>query len=54
MKEFMKNILNWLNYNSVLIFARYHFRKQAVLWNNAHLELQVAKSKGRLLNWEGC
>lgn len=29
MKEFMKNILNWLNYNSVSIFARYHFRKQA-------------------------
>lgn len=29
MKKFLKNILNWLNYNSLSIFARYHFRKQA-------------------------
>lgn len=29
MKKLAKNFLKWLNYKSVSIFARYHFRKQA-------------------------
>lgn len=29
MKELLKNLLKWLNYESVSVFARFHFRKQA-------------------------
>lgn len=28
-KEMIKKILNWLNYNSVSVFTKIHFRKQA-------------------------
>ena len=53
MKELLKKLLKWLNNESVSVFARFHFRKQAKEYcekNNMTRADAIRKALGLLLD----